>query len=287
MKGLAYAKYKYAVLNQRFRIVCRFFSRPMELLGVLKTVPFGVIGFGYAKRWGTEPSRQPNTAVKSMAAPSDPNPLWNYFDSHQTGKKICKWRHYFDIYHRHFAQFRSREVRILEIGLAAGGSLGMWRHYFGEKCTVVGIDIDARCKAYEKDGFKIYIGDQTDRVFWQQFRKQESPFDIIIDDGGHLAEQQVVTLEELLPHLRPGGVYLCEDVHHAHQGFTAYVGGLINHYNLTDVIRGKDLTARPSAFQQDIAAINWYPMVVVLQKTNEPTPLFCALFRGTESIPEN
>ncbi len=287
MKGLAYAKYKYAVLSQRFRIVCRSFRRPLELLGILRTVPFGTVGFAYARRWRAEPGRQSNIAAGSMAAPAEPNPLWDYFDSHRTGKIICKWQHYFEIYHRHFAQFRGREVRILEIGIAAGGSLEMWRHYFGKKCTVVGMDIDTRCKAYEKDGFRIYIGDQTDRAFWQRFKELESQFDVIIDDGGHRAEQQIVTLEELLPHLCPGGVYLCEDVHHAHQGFTTYVGGLINHHNLTDVIRGEDLTARPSAFQQDIAAIHWYSMVVVLQKTTEPTPLFRSLYRGTESIPEN
>ena len=286
MKGFSYVKYKYAVLSQRFRIICRSFRHPLEFLGVLGKAPFTATGFSFAKRWETEPARRAAAEVKGPAPVAGENPLWDYFDAHRTGKIICKWRHYFDIYHRHFAQFRGREVRILEIGVACGGSLEMWRNYFGEKCTVVGMDIDERCKAFEKDGFRIFIGDQTNRAFWRHLKEQVPMFDIIIDDGGHKAEQQVVTLEELLPYLRPGGVYLCEDVHHAHQGFAAYIGGLGDHFNLTDIIRGKDLTARPSAFQQDIAAIHRYPFVVVLQKTTEPSPLFCSYYRGTDYLPE-
>jgi hypothetical protein len=54
--------------------------------------------------------------------------------------------------------------------------------------------------------------------------------DIVIDDGGHKYEQQVVNLEELLPHLRPNGVYLCEDVFSAFNLFASYVGGLADNY---------------------------------------------------------
>ena len=53
---------------------------------------------------------------------------------------------------------------------------------------------------------KIFIGDQADRSFWAEVRQTAPLIDIVIDDGGHLPEQQLVTLEELLPHVRPGGV---------------------------------------------------------------------------------
>jgi hypothetical protein len=58
---------------------------------------------------------------------------------------------------------------------------------------------------------KIFIGDEEDRKFWRRFKAEVPAVDIVIDDGGHQTQQQVVTLEELLPHLRPGGVYICED----------------------------------------------------------------------------
>jgi hypothetical protein len=50
--------------------------------------------------------------------------------------------------------------------------------------------------------------------------------DVVNDNGGNKYEQQVVSLEELLPHLRPNGVYLCEDVFGAFNWFASYVGGL-------------------------------------------------------------
>ena len=53
---------------------------------------------------------------------------------------------------------------------------------------------------------KVFIGDQADRKFWSQFRREVPILDLVIDDGGHEPEQQIVSLEELLPHLRPGGV---------------------------------------------------------------------------------
>jgi hypothetical protein len=59
------------------------------------------------------------------------NPLRRFFEAHKRGHGIWKWNHYFEIYHRHFSKFRGREVHILEIGIYSGGSLEMWKDYFG------------------------------------------------------------------------------------------------------------------------------------------------------------
>ena len=88
----------------------------------------------------------------------------------------------------------------------------MWRSYLGAKCQIYGVDIEPACRAYESEQVKVLIGDQSDRSFWRRFRETVPKLDIIVDDGGHLPEQQIVTLEELLPHLKPAGVYLCEDI---------------------------------------------------------------------------
>src|SRR5579864_8038519 len=144
-----------------------------------------------------------------------PNPLREFFDSHQEGRGIWKWNHYFDIYHQHFSRFRGRNVRVLEIGIYSGGSLEMWRDYFGSGCQIYGVDIEPACKAYERDSVKVFIGDQGDRNFWKKFKQEVPAVDIVIDDGGHLTEQQIITFEELLPHLQPNGIYLCEDLHGA------------------------------------------------------------------------
>ena len=46
-------------------------------------------------------------------------------------------------------------------------------------------------------------------------------FDIIIDDGGHWKHQQQVTLGFIFPFLKPGGVFVIEDLHTAnHPAYT-------------------------------------------------------------------
>ena len=176
-------------------------------------------------------------------------------------------------------------MSILEIGIYSGGSLDMWKNYFGSGCQIYGIDVQEACRVYEGDGKRIFIGDQADREFWRQFREQVPSLDIVIDDGGHRPEQQMVTLEETLPYLRPGGVYLCEDIHRIHNKFSAYVGGLINHFNSTVLKPAPDLTAVPTGFQRAIHAIHSYPFMIVIERSAAPVQQFIAPKRGTEWQP--
>ena len=62
------------------------------------------------------------------------NDLRRYFDNN-SGRVIHKWEHYFEIYDRHFNSFRNKEIVILEIGIFQGGSLQMWKNYFGSKLS--------------------------------------------------------------------------------------------------------------------------------------------------------
>lgn len=89
-------------------------------------------------------------------APDQTNPLRLYFDEHTTGPGIWKWRHYFEVYDRHLGRFRDRPVRVLEIGIYSGGSLQMWRNYFGPGCEIYGIDIESACKAYENESVRVF-----------------------------------------------------------------------------------------------------------------------------------
>ena len=40
------------------------------------------------------------------------NPLHRFFENN-TGGTLDKWRHYFDVYHRHFARFRGTDPELL------------------------------------------------------------------------------------------------------------------------------------------------------------------------------
>jgi hypothetical protein len=141
------------------------------------------------------------------------NELECYFRANAGGRLIHKWMHYFEIYDRHFSRFRGQAVNVLEFGVSQGGSLGMWRHYFGESAQLFGVDINPNCRQFEAPGVRIFIGDQADRGFLRRLARELPPIDILIDDGGHTMAQQIATVEELFPRVAPHGVYLCEDLH--------------------------------------------------------------------------
>jgi len=129
------------------------------------------------------------------------------------GGDIHKWHHYFAIYERYFARFREKPISLLEIGVSKGGSLRLWRKYFGPAAQITGIDVDPECSKYSSEGFNVSIGDQSDPEFLATVAEKYGPFDIVIDDGGHSARQQFVSYEILFPNVKDGGIYLVEDLH--------------------------------------------------------------------------
>lgn len=78
------------------------------------------------------------------------NDLEKYFYENND-KLIDKWIHYFDIYEKYFSKYRNKEVVILEIGVFQGGSLQMWKEYFGPGAKIYGIDINPNCKKLEEE----------------------------------------------------------------------------------------------------------------------------------------
>lgn len=149
--------------------------------------------------------------------------LKEYFESNK-GRLIHKWMHYFEIYERHLERFRGREINMLEIGVSHGGSLQMWKHYLGDKAHIHGVDIADFCKTLEEDRVRIFIGDQADPAFLQSLKAQIPRVDILLDDGGHRMDQQIITFRELFDHITDDGVYICEDLHTSY--WPEFGGGL-------------------------------------------------------------
>jgi hypothetical protein len=138
--------------------------------------------------------------------------LREYFFS-KKGKKIYKWVHYLDIYEKHFERFRDKDVNLLEIGVYTGGSLEMWRDYFGGNSRIYGMDIEEDCKKHESGNTRVFVGDQSDEGFLKQCLSRTGRLDIVIDDGGHRVNEQLVSFETIFPTLAPDGVYIVEDTH--------------------------------------------------------------------------
>jgi len=213
------------------------------------------------------------------------NPLRTFFDRRVQGAGIWKWTHYFDIYHRHLESFRGSAVNVVEVGVYSGGSLDMWRDYFGIAATIHGVDIAPECRAYEREQIKISIGDQADPRFWQDFKAKTPSVDVLIDDGGHTPRQQLVTLREMLPHLAPGGVYICEDIHGLHNAFATFVYGLVDHLNSSRTHRDRPGSVPACGAQTVVESVCFYPFVTVITKTRAPVTEFLAPKHGTEWQP--
>jgi hypothetical protein len=241
-------------------------------------------GYHYAGAYRTAPLTDGYLAHTKRSAAPKPNPLRSYFDAVTEGPGIWKWEHYFDIYHRHLAKFRGITPTVLEVGIYSGGSLSMWLDYFGSGTRIHGVDIEETCRTYERDEVTVHIGDQEDRRFWRHLKREVPAFDVVIDDGGHLPDQQRVTLEEVLPHLAPNGVYLCEDVLGIHHPFAAFAAGLVSQLNevkMSAEHKGLD----PTPFQQAVHSIHFYPFVVVIEKYHTAPERLIAPKHGTEWQP--
>jgi cephalosporin hydroxylase len=133
--------------------------------------------------------------------------------------KSIKHNTYFNVYDHLFSKYRNKKIVFIEIGVLAGGSLFMWRNFFGSKARIIGIDMNPKAKKWEKYGFEIFIGSQSDMNFWKNFCSKIGKIDIVLDDGGHTYDQQIITTEMLLENIKDGGLLVIEDTH------TSYMKG--------------------------------------------------------------
>jgi hypothetical protein len=129
---------------------------------------------------------------------------------------------YTQVYEQLFAPRREQPLRLLEIGLrydpyyadvsqAFSPSLQMWLDYFPQG-KVFGFDINDFTKL-RGERLQVLRGDQGNPEDLRRVARQLAPFDIIIDDGSHASFHQQLTFALLFPCVRPGGLYVIEDLH--------------------------------------------------------------------------
>jgi demethylmacrocin O-methyltransferase len=130
-----------------------------------------------------------------------------------------KWggRWYTPHYQKHFEPYRDLAVKVLEIGIggydaidAGGESLRMWKHYF-RRGLIYGLDIFTKT-GIEESRLHVVQGDQGDAQFLDSMARELGPFDIVIDDGSHMSHHIITSFNALFPHVRPGGIYVVEDL---------------------------------------------------------------------------
>jgi hypothetical protein len=194
-------------------------------------------------------------------------------DSAHTFKK----KSYCDIYDKYFLNIRNSVKTFVEIGIKNGASLSMWEEYF-PNAIIYGIDIDPKCKVYEKGRIKCIIGDQNDEIFLKKIKKDIGEYDILLDDGSHITSHQIKTFNFLYENCNENGFYIIEDLRCSYEEF-------LNHHDIRNIWQGmkynkkddelKNYRKDLNGFFQDkikkldfhksknLFAIHHYPMIVI------------------------
>jgi cephalosporin hydroxylase len=221
---------------------------------------------------------------------SSANSLKTLF-SKKSGRVTSKWTNYFDVYEKHLQKYKGENIKIIEIGVRHGGSLDVWKKYFGEDSKIYGIDINPRCKKLQEKNKKIFIGDQSNEEFLKEVVRITGKPDIVIDDGGHKMDQQKKSFEFLYGKTKKGGVYICEDTHTSYH--PGWGGGLRK--SSTFIEMSKRLVDRlhewhykedtkVSNFCKSTFNISFYDNIVVIEKKDRKKPK--SVRRGNISIDE-
>ena len=193
---------------------------------------------------------------------------------------VHKWHHYIPLYDRYFSSFRGRRIRFLEIGVAQGGSLQMWRNYFGDDAIIFGIDIESECEKFNGLAGQVRIGSQTDELFLESVVKEMGGVDIVLDDGSHHMNHIPATLKFLFQHLSQGGIFMIEDLHAAY--WKRFGGGYRVKTNFFDFLM--DLVDdmhhwyhakgfKHSSISKDCSGIHIHDSIVVLEKNKVHKPV--------------
>ena len=121
-------------------------------------------------------------------------------------------------YDFHFKNIRLKKNIILELGIGGyeykdrgGSGLRLWSDYF-QNSKIFGLDM------YDKSGIKlpartkIFQGSQADGDFLTEIMNEVGIPDVIIDDASHMNSLTIQSFRHLFPWLRPGGIYVIEDI---------------------------------------------------------------------------
>lgn len=209
------------------------------------------------------------------------------------GRLAHKWDHYLRVYDRHLNRFRGTKFNFLEIGVSHGGSLQIWRKYFGSDATIFGIDVDQRCAVVDDaPSINVRIGSQTDVPFLRSVVAEMGGIDVVLDDGSHFVAHQRATFEALFPLLSPKGIYIVEDLQ-TNYWRGQYEGGwrrrstfIEQMKDLVDDMHGwwhKKSQRLPDA-HRSVEAIHFYDSVVVVEKAPKERPFSVQI--GTPSFPD-
>ena len=198
---------------------------------------------------------------------------------HTDGPIVHKWHHYLPLYDRYFSPYRGKPVRMLEIGVSKGGSLDLWRQWFGPDLVLFGIDIDPDCAQFDGKSGQVRIGSQDDPNFLREVVSEMGGVDLVLDDGSHRSPHIRASFEVLFPLLSEGGLYMIEDMHADY--WNEFYGGYARPTSFMTQVKhmlddmhhwyhnhGQQVVAA----QDHLAAVHVHDSIVVLEKSRVAPP---------------
>jgi hypothetical protein len=125
---------------------------------------------------------------------------------------------YNDVYDKLFLPYKEKKGNLLEIGIYGGGSMLLWNEYF-KNYKICGVDIENLIQ----DNINNYINQHSDKIdiiindaysdeLVNNLKDKYGHFDIIIDDGPHNEESQIMFIKKYLPLLNNDGLLIVEDI---------------------------------------------------------------------------
>ena len=183
---------------------------------------------------------------------------------------------YTEVYDDYLSKLKDDKMNFLEIGIFTGESLKLWEAYLPNS-TVIGLDINPDCAQYAGGRRKVYIGSQTDEVLLYTVCKENAPVSVIIDDGSHNWDHQIITFRAAFPLLKPGGLYFIEDLHTSYVGNWAggtqtgveFLKGLVDDVMLNgkSFMGTQEIHNQPlSYFEHHMEYIHFYKSLCVIKK---------------------
>jgi hypothetical protein len=168
---------------------------------------------------------QAKSTARTSAKPAAPLlNLTDLADRFGSDKGSTKHR-YTELYQMLFLPYHDRPIDFLEMGLQIGGpehgesadrattdlpSVRMWLEYF-PKARIHGLDV-SDFSWFKDNRFTFHRCDMDDRANIAAVTTKMPEFDIIMDDASHASHHQQNGFLELFPRLKPGGLYLIEDL---------------------------------------------------------------------------
>lgn len=192
------------------------------------------------------------------------------------GRLAHKWLHYLPIYEQLLSPYAGSKVRMLEIGVSKGGSLGLWRKFLGKEAIIFGVDINPECAAFDGESASVRIGSQSDPEFLQNVISEMGGVDVVLDDGSHIATHQRISFDALFPLLSNGGLYIIEDMHTAY--WPGFEGGMKRRGTAIEFLKDKidDLHAHflrkgrnLKESMPDIESIQFFDSIAAVRKRKQ------------------